>query len=229
MLLDAIARSDGTRASVERQLLATESREGSSEASASTANGDIDPAAITIFRVRGGTRPNSTLLTDFDGGDDRPRDQRSRRPWPVRPVLVCRKTSATPTRTKTTAGRGDRADRSVPPIEAMSYMCSSAERQALQEATRSAMQRGSPSTVNRRSRTGKDKARVLWSTTWARGARRHRRLRGRYSEAERLLRRALEPGLWVARRPGALRQSESQCRCCEPRGQHEGAACDHNV
>ena len=67
VLLDAIAGSDGTRASVERRLLAARGRGGILGSFRFDANGDIDPAAVTIFRVRGGNRPNSTLLTDFEG------------------------------------------------------------------------------------------------------------------------------------------------------------------
>ena len=67
VLLAAIAASDGTRASVARELLATHVVGGILGSFRFDANGDIDPAAVTIFRIRGGSRSNATLLTDFAG------------------------------------------------------------------------------------------------------------------------------------------------------------------
>jgi DNA-binding SARP family transcriptional activator/ABC-type branched-subunit amino acid transport system substrate-binding protein len=66
-LLAAIGRSNGTRASVTRQLLRTRVRHGILGSFGFNRNGDIEPAPITFFRVVGGTRKNSTLIDDFDG------------------------------------------------------------------------------------------------------------------------------------------------------------------
>jgi branched-chain amino acid transport system substrate-binding protein len=68
ILLDAIARSDGTRASVTRKLLAARVRGGILGDFRIDPDGDIDPSPVTIFRVVRGTRRSSTLLPDFDGG-----------------------------------------------------------------------------------------------------------------------------------------------------------------
>ncbi|MGI8973290.1 MAG: hypothetical protein ACR2HI_03830, partial [Gaiella sp.] len=56
VLLDAIARSDGTRASVVDELFRTEVRNGLLGSFAFDANGDITESPVTILRVeRGGT------------------------------------------------------------------------------------------------------------------------------------------------------------------------------
>jgi branched-chain amino acid transport system substrate-binding protein len=51
MLLDAIARSDGTRTSITRQLLATQSRASLIGPFSSSPTGDPEPPAIAIYRV----------------------------------------------------------------------------------------------------------------------------------------------------------------------------------
>jgi branched-chain amino acid transport system substrate-binding protein len=68
ILLDAIAKSDGTRASVTREVLAEHVKSGLLGDFQINDNGDIDPSAVTIFRVVRGPRVSSTLLPDFDGG-----------------------------------------------------------------------------------------------------------------------------------------------------------------
>jgi branched-chain amino acid transport system substrate-binding protein len=68
ILLDAIAKSDGTRTSVTRQLLAAKVKGGLLGDFRLDPNGDIDPSPVTIFRVVPGRRVSSTLLPDFDGG-----------------------------------------------------------------------------------------------------------------------------------------------------------------
>jgi YVTN family beta-propeller protein len=50
-LLDAIARSDGTRTSITRQLLATQSRASLIGQFSSSPTGDPEPAAVAIYRV----------------------------------------------------------------------------------------------------------------------------------------------------------------------------------
>ena len=59
MVIGAIARSDGTRASVLRELRATRVRTASWELQFDR-NGDITPAKVTILRVTGHARPEST-------------------------------------------------------------------------------------------------------------------------------------------------------------------------
>jgi branched-chain amino acid transport system substrate-binding protein len=54
LLLDAIARSNGTRRSVARGVLATKVSKGLTGTFAFDANGDATPAAVTIFRVHDG-------------------------------------------------------------------------------------------------------------------------------------------------------------------------------
>jgi branched-chain amino acid transport system substrate-binding protein len=68
VLLDAIARSDGTRASVTKELLASRVRGGILGDFHFDADGDFDPSPVTIFRVVRGPRRSSTHLPDFDGG-----------------------------------------------------------------------------------------------------------------------------------------------------------------
>ena len=67
VLLDAIARSNGTRASVNDALRSTRVHNGILGNSSFDANGDIVPAKFTIFRIAGGERRNSTNVSDFDG------------------------------------------------------------------------------------------------------------------------------------------------------------------
>ena len=54
MLLDAIARSDGTRASVVEELFATKVEDGILGSFAFDRFGDIDPAPIGVYRFEGG-------------------------------------------------------------------------------------------------------------------------------------------------------------------------------
>ncbi len=54
MLLDAIARSDGTRASVVEELFATKVENGILGSFSFDAYGDIDPAPIGIYRFENG-------------------------------------------------------------------------------------------------------------------------------------------------------------------------------
>jgi DNA-binding SARP family transcriptional activator/ABC-type branched-subunit amino acid transport system substrate-binding protein len=62
ILLDAIARSDGTRASVSRQLLRTRVRDGILGDFAITPSGDTTAGAVTILRVqRGKLRPFAVI------------------------------------------------------------------------------------------------------------------------------------------------------------------------
>lgn len=67
VLLEAIAHSDGTRASVTRALLRTRDENGLFGSFHFNKNGDIVPAPITIFRVTGAERRSSTLIEDFNG------------------------------------------------------------------------------------------------------------------------------------------------------------------
>jgi branched-chain amino acid transport system substrate-binding protein len=67
VLFAAIGRSDGTRASVTRELFASDVRDGILGSFRFTPDGDMTPAAVTIFRVVGGHRLNPTSLTDFAG------------------------------------------------------------------------------------------------------------------------------------------------------------------
>ncbi len=68
LLLDAIARSDGTRSSVTRQLLATQTRNGILGDIRFDQNGDVMPSAITILRVEQGGAGMSRDATDFADG-----------------------------------------------------------------------------------------------------------------------------------------------------------------
>jgi DNA-binding SARP family transcriptional activator/ABC-type branched-subunit amino acid transport system substrate-binding protein len=67
LLLAAIARSDGTRASVLRELLASRVRGGILGDFSFTQGGDMTPTPVTVFRVVGGRRASSTNLADFAG------------------------------------------------------------------------------------------------------------------------------------------------------------------
>jgi ABC-type branched-subunit amino acid transport system substrate-binding protein len=67
VLLAAIARSDGTRASVTKELFAADVRNGILGSFRFTSDGDMTPTPVTIFRVVGGSRLNSTQLPDFAG------------------------------------------------------------------------------------------------------------------------------------------------------------------
>ena len=54
MLLDAIARSDGTRASVVEELFATKVENGILGSFSFDRFGDIDPAPVGVYRFEGG-------------------------------------------------------------------------------------------------------------------------------------------------------------------------------
>jgi branched-chain amino acid transport system substrate-binding protein len=67
VLLAAIARSDGTRASVLREIFASRVRGGILGDFSFTKDGDMTPSPVTVFRVVGGKRASSTNLADFTG------------------------------------------------------------------------------------------------------------------------------------------------------------------
>jgi ABC-type branched-subunit amino acid transport system substrate-binding protein/DNA-binding beta-propeller fold protein YncE len=67
LVMDAIARSDGTRASVLHQLFASEVNDGILGTFRFDPNGDIGPASIPILRITGATPPGATLPPDFQG------------------------------------------------------------------------------------------------------------------------------------------------------------------
>jgi ABC-type branched-subunit amino acid transport system substrate-binding protein len=67
VLLAAIARSDGTRASVTKELFSSDVRDGILGSFRFTPDGDMTPTPVTIFRVVGGKKLNSTQLVDFAG------------------------------------------------------------------------------------------------------------------------------------------------------------------
>ena len=66
VVLDAIARSDGTRASVLEQLRATRVR-GGALGDFRFDRGDVAPARITMLRVTGKTPPQGGLPEQFKG------------------------------------------------------------------------------------------------------------------------------------------------------------------
>ena len=67
VVLDAIARSDGTRNSVLRELRATRVKDGVLGSFSFDRYGDITPAKVTILRVTGHTPRNVNLPLDYDG------------------------------------------------------------------------------------------------------------------------------------------------------------------
>jgi ABC-type branched-subunit amino acid transport system substrate-binding protein/DNA-binding beta-propeller fold protein YncE len=67
LLLQAIARSDGSRASVLRELKASKVRNGILGSFGFDANGDITTAPVPIVRVTGNTRPGAGLPGNFQG------------------------------------------------------------------------------------------------------------------------------------------------------------------
>ncbi len=67
ILLDAIARSDGTRSSVTRELRRTSVEDGILGNIRFDPNGDLVEAPVTIFRVVGKRRGNSSSLPEFRG------------------------------------------------------------------------------------------------------------------------------------------------------------------
>jgi DNA-binding SARP family transcriptional activator/ABC-type branched-subunit amino acid transport system substrate-binding protein len=68
LLLDAIARSDGTRPSVTKQLLATQVEDGILGDVRFDGNGDVVPSPITILRVKRGGQGMSPSTTDWADG-----------------------------------------------------------------------------------------------------------------------------------------------------------------
>ena len=67
VVLQAIARSDGTRGSVLEELQATEVKDGILGSFRLDRNGDITPAQIPIFRITGETPPGAGVFPYFDG------------------------------------------------------------------------------------------------------------------------------------------------------------------
>ena len=67
LVLDAIARSDGTRASVLKELQASEVRDGILGSFHFDRNGDISAAAIPVLRITGTTTPGTDLPKAFQG------------------------------------------------------------------------------------------------------------------------------------------------------------------
>ena len=67
VVLDAIARSDGTRASVIEAMLATKVKRGILGTFGFDENGDITPAQVPIIRITGSTPPEAGLPPQFQG------------------------------------------------------------------------------------------------------------------------------------------------------------------
>jgi ABC-type branched-subunit amino acid transport system substrate-binding protein/DNA-binding beta-propeller fold protein YncE len=67
LMLDAIARSDGTRASVLEELRESEVRRGIMGSFGFDRNGDITTASVPILRITGSTPPSSGLPPQFQG------------------------------------------------------------------------------------------------------------------------------------------------------------------
>ena len=67
LVLQAIARSDGTRASVLKELRAAEVKNGILGSFHFNRNGDITPATVMIVRITGSTPPNSGLDSSLQG------------------------------------------------------------------------------------------------------------------------------------------------------------------
>ena len=67
LLMDAIARSDGTRASVLDELHSTEVKDGILGSFRFDRNGDNTTAAIPILRITGATPPGTPLPSAFQG------------------------------------------------------------------------------------------------------------------------------------------------------------------
>ena len=67
VVLDAIARSDGTRASVLRELRRTRVDDGILGSFGFDANGDITAATVPILRITGSTPPGAGLPPNFQG------------------------------------------------------------------------------------------------------------------------------------------------------------------
>jgi ABC-type branched-subunit amino acid transport system substrate-binding protein len=67
LVLRAIARSDGTRASVLAQLKASRVRNGLLGSFRFDRNGDVTPATVPILRIIGSTPPGARLPAGFQG------------------------------------------------------------------------------------------------------------------------------------------------------------------
>jgi ABC-type branched-subunit amino acid transport system substrate-binding protein/DNA-binding beta-propeller fold protein YncE len=67
LVLDAIARSDGTRESVLKQLRASRVRNGILGSFGFDANGDMTTAAVPVVRLTGSTPPGAGMPTNFQG------------------------------------------------------------------------------------------------------------------------------------------------------------------
>jgi hypothetical protein len=67
LVLDAIARSDGTRASVLEELRNAEVEDGILGDFRIDRHGDITPARLAIFRVTGATPPDAPVFPAYDG------------------------------------------------------------------------------------------------------------------------------------------------------------------
>ncbi len=67
LVLDAIARSDGTRASVLEELQASRVKNGLLGSFRFDRKGDITPASVPILRITGSTPPQAGLPSMFQG------------------------------------------------------------------------------------------------------------------------------------------------------------------
>ncbi len=67
VVLEAIARSDGTRSSVLEEMRGTEMKDGVLGSFRFDRHGDITPAAIPILRVTGDTTPGAEIHPSFQG------------------------------------------------------------------------------------------------------------------------------------------------------------------
>jgi ABC-type branched-subunit amino acid transport system substrate-binding protein len=67
LVLDAIARSDGTRASVLEELKASTVKDGLLGSFRFDRNGDVTPATVPILRITGSTPPSAGLPSAFQG------------------------------------------------------------------------------------------------------------------------------------------------------------------
>jgi ABC-type branched-subunit amino acid transport system substrate-binding protein len=67
LVVQAIARSDGTRASVLEQLKASRVKDGLLGSFRFDRNGDITPATVPILRITGSTPPQAGLPSLFQG------------------------------------------------------------------------------------------------------------------------------------------------------------------
>jgi hypothetical protein len=67
LMLAAIARSDGTRGSVLRELRGLRDQDTVLGPSGFDANGDVTPEHVTVFRITGRTPRSANLVSDFRG------------------------------------------------------------------------------------------------------------------------------------------------------------------